>query len=65
MSQIEEHLNSKIEEILKEIKANKNSDRETDDKNYSPGPFSSRNNHLNKRHASTIKTEFRIIASLP
>ena len=51
MSQIEEQLNSKSVEILKEIRANKNC-REKDSENCCPGPSSSWNKHLKNKHAS-------------
>ena len=54
-SQIEEHSNCKIEEFLKEIRANRNCDRRKDDENCDPGPSSSGNKHLKKKHASNIK----------
>ena len=46
MTQIEEHLNSKFEEILKEVRVNEKCDvlnRERDVENSNPGPFSSEN----------------------
>ena len=56
MSQIEKHLNSKFEEILKEIRANKNCDREKDDENCNPAPSKLRNEQqLKKKHASNIE----------
>ena len=60
MSQIEEHLNSKFEETLKEIGANKNREREKDDENCDPGPSNLRNEHLKKKakkHASNIENK--------
>ena len=69
MSHIEKHPNSKFEEILKEIRANKNCDREKDDENCDPGPSNLRNEHLKKKHivqtSKTIEIEYRIIASRP
>ena len=55
MSQIEEHLNSKFEEILKEIRTNKNSDSGKNDENCDPGPSDLGNKHLKKKHASNTK----------
>ena len=55
MSQIEEHLNNKFEEILKEIRTNKNyivlTDEE-DAENNQPGPSNSKNKGLRNKHAS-------------
>ena len=55
MSQIEEQLNNKFEEILKEIRTNKNHiviiDGE-DAENNQPGPSNYRNKGLRNRHAS-------------
>ena len=54
-SQIEEHSNSNFEKILKEIRANRNCDRGKEDENCGPGPSSSGNKYLKKKHASNIK----------
>ena len=55
MSQIEEQLNNKFEEILKEIRTNKNyiviTDEE-DAENNQPGPSNSKNKGLRNKHAS-------------
>ena len=55
MSQIEEQLNNKFEEILKEIRTNKNyiviTDEE-DAENNQPGPSNSKNKDLRNKHAS-------------
>ena len=55
MSQIEEHLNNKFEEILKEIRTNKNyiviTDEE-DAENNQLGPSNSKNKGLRNKHAS-------------
>ena len=55
MSQIKEHLNSKLEEILKEIRASKNCNREKDDEICDPGCSNLRNEHLKKKYASNIE----------
>ena len=55
MTQIEEHLNSKFEETLKEIRVNRSSytiSDEDDAENNRPGPSNSENRILRKKHAS-------------
>ena len=56
MSQIEEQLNNKFEEILKEIRTNKNHiviTDEEDAENNRPGPSNYRNKGLRNKHASS------------
>ena len=55
MSQIEQQLNSKFEEILKEIRTNKENNVADDDEgaeNNRPSTSNSENRHLRKKHAS-------------
>ena len=55
MSQIEEQLNNKFEEILKEVRTNKNYiaiKDEEDAENNQPGPSNYRNKGLRNKHAS-------------
>ena len=55
MSQIEEQLNNKFEEILKEIRTNKNRiviTDEEDAENNQPGPSNYRNKGLRNKHSS-------------
>ena len=55
MSQIEEQLNNKFEEILKEVRTNKNHIAITDEEdaeNNQPGPSNYRNKGLRNKHAS-------------
>ena len=60
MSQIEEQLNNKFEEILKEIRTNKNyiviTDEE-DAENNQPGPSNYRNKGLRNKHASSSTSD--------
>ena len=55
MSQIEEQLNSKFEELLQEVTTNENYNITTDvedaERNQ-PGPFNSKNRSLRNKHAS-------------
>ena len=60
MSQIEEQLNNKIEEILKEIRTNKNHIVITDEEhaeNNQPGPSNYRNKGLRNKHASSTTSD--------
>ena len=55
MTQIEEQLNNKFEEILKEIRTNRNYNRTTDEEDVErsqPGPSNSKNRSLRNKHAS-------------
>ena len=55
MSQIEEQLNNKFEEILKETNANRNYNITTDEEEVErsqPGPSNSKNRYLRNKHAS-------------
>ena len=55
MTQIEEQLNNKFEEILKEIGTNRNyniTTNEEDVERSQPGPSNSKNRSLRKKHAS-------------
>ena len=55
MSQIEEQLNNKIEEILKEIRTNRNYNITTDEEDVErsqPGHSNSKNRSLRNKHAS-------------
>ena len=55
MSQIEEQLNNKFEEILKEIRTNRNYNITTDDEDAErsqPGPSNSKNRSLRNKHSS-------------
>ena len=55
MSQIEQQLNSKFEEILKEIRTNKENnvtDGDEDAENNRPSTSNSENRHLRRKHAS-------------
>ena len=55
MSQIEEQLNTKFEDILKEIRPNGNYNITTDEEDVErsqPGPSNSKNRSLRNRHAS-------------
>ena len=60
MSQIEEQLNNKFEEILKEIRTNKNhiviTDKE-DAENNQHGPSNYRNKGLRNKHASSTTSD--------
>ena len=60
MSQIEEQLNNKFEEILKEIRTNKNCivlTDEEDAENNQPGPSKYRNKGLRIKHASNSTSD--------
>ena len=60
MSQIEEQLNTKFEEILKEIRTNKNHiviTDEEDAENNQPGPSNYRNKGLRNKHASSTTSD--------
>ena len=60
MSQIEEQLNNKFEEILKEIRTNKNHIVMTDEEdaeNSQPGPSNYRNKGLRNKHASSTTSD--------
>ena len=60
MSQIEEQLNNKFEEILKEIRTNKNYIAKTDEEdaeNNQPGPSNYRNKGLRNKHASNSTSD--------
>ena len=60
MSQIEEQLNNKFEEILKEIRTNKNYNVITDEEdaeNNQPGPSNYRNKGLRNKHASNSTSD--------
>ena len=55
MTQIEEQLNNKFEEILKEIRTNRNYNTTTDEEDVErsqPGPSNSKNRSLRNKHAS-------------
>ena len=55
MTQIEEQLNNKFEEILKDIRTNRNYNIATDEEDVErsqPGPSKSTNRSLRNRHAS-------------
>ena len=55
MTQIEEQLNNKFEEILKEIRKNRNYNTTTDEEDVErsqPGPSNSKNRSLRNKHAS-------------
>ena len=55
MTQIEEQLNNKFEEILKEIRTNRNyniTTNEEDVERSQPGPSNSKNRSLRTKHAS-------------
>ena len=57
MTQIEQQLNSKFEEILKEIRANKNCNTITDEEDVEsrqPGPSNSKPKGLRNKHASNM-----------
>ena len=54
MTQIEEQINSKFEEILKEIRVNRNSYIRSDTENKRPGPSNLENRTLRKKYASNI-----------
>ena len=70
-TQIEQHLNSKIEEILKEIRTNRHSNLVSDEKdveNSRPSTSNSENKLLRRKYARKLKltkTKIRIIASSP
>ena len=60
MTQIEHQLNSKFEEILKEIRANKNCNTITDEEDVEsrqPGPSNSKPKGLRNKHASNMTIE--------
>ena len=60
MSQIEEQLNTKFEEILKEIRTNKNYIAITDEEDVEtnkPGPSNYRNKGLRNKHASNSTSD--------
>ena len=60
MTQIEHQLNSKLEEILKEIRANKNCNTTTDEEDVEsrqPGPSNSKPKGLRSKHASNMTIE--------
>ena len=60
MSQIEEQLNNNFEEILKEIRTNKNHiviTDEEDAENNQPGPSNYRNKGLRNKHASSTTSD--------
>ena len=60
MTQIEHQLNSKFEEILKEIRTNKNCNTTTDEEdveNRQPGPSNSKPKGLRNKHASNMTIE--------
>ena len=60
MTQIEHQLNSKFEEILKEIRANKNCNTTTDEadaESRQPGPSNSKPKGLRNKHASNMTIE--------
>ena len=60
MAQIEHQLNSKFEEILKEIRANKSHNVTTDEEDVEsrqPGPSKSKNKCLRSKHASNTAIE--------
>ena len=60
MTQIEHQLNSKFEEILKEIRANKNCNTTTDEEDVEsrqPGPSNSKPKSLRSKHASNMTIE--------
>ena len=60
MTQIEEQLNSKLEEILKEIRTNKTHNVTTDEedvKSIQPGPSNSKRIGLRSKHVSNTTIE--------
>ena len=60
MTQIEEQLNNKFEEILEEIRTNKTQNVTTDEEDVEsrqPGPSNSRNKGLTSKHASNTTIE--------
>ena len=60
MTQIEHQLNSKLEKILKEIRANKNCNTTTDEEDVEsrqPGPSNSKPKGLRNKHASNMTIE--------
>ena len=60
MTQLEQQLNSKFEEILKEIRPNRESNLindEDDAENNRPSTSNSENKHLRRKHASNIEID--------
>ena len=60
MSQIEEQLNNKFEETLKEIRTNRNYNITTDEEDVErsqPGPSNPKNRSLSNKHASNTTLE--------